>query len=265
MKKTMVIKLLGTLAIVAALAAMCIAPVSATTTTTGVPTPPGIPTLTYTGFMMKANMHLTDLTGVASTTNYQYVDLNIATDVAGAVVGNVYLYPTNTVKGVVIAHPTTSGGASWTKPAISASFTMHITKLGTFIVTCPKGVAGTATSGTTTVTGSVKTLAEGTSTTVTTTGVTGNITIAFHLVKRSMTINATGFVGSGYKPQVALTLADTSGYFAGILNGRLYLNSNNTVKSLTGRIDGMIDLNGVTSGGQTIFDTTGYGLARSTE
>jgi len=50
-----------------ALAAMCVVPVSATTTTTGVPTPPAFPTLTYTGFMMKANMHLTDLTGVAST------------------------------------------------------------------------------------------------------------------------------------------------------------------------------------------------------
>jgi hypothetical protein len=79
-----------------------------------------------------------------------------------------------------------------------------------------------------------------------------------------MTINATGFVGSGYKPQVALTLADTSGYFAGTLNGRLYLNSNNTVKSLTGRIDGMIDINGATSGGQTTFDTTCYGISRST-
>ena len=270
----MVIKLLGTLAIVAALAAMCIAPLSAspavTTRATAqdsntTVTPPGIPTLTTTGFMMKANMHLTDLTGVNSTTNYQYVDLKIATDVAGAVVGTLDLYPTNDFKGVVISHPTVSGGASWTKPAISASFTMHITKLGTFIVTCSKGVAGTATSGTTTVTGSVKTLAEGTSTTVTTTGVTGNITVAFHLVKRSMTINATGFVGSGYKPQVALTLADTSGYFAGTLNGRLYLNSNNTVKLLTGRIDGMIDLNGASSGGQTIFDTTCYGLSRSTE
>jgi hypothetical protein len=71
-----------------------------------------------------------------------------------------------------------------------------------------------------------------------------------------MTINATGFVGSGKKPQVALTLADYSGYFAGTLNGRFYLNSDNTVKSLTGRIDGMIDLNGASSGGQTIFDTT---------
>jgi len=77
MKKTMVIKLLGTLAIVAALAAMCIAPLSAspavTTRATAqdsntTVTPPGIPTLTTTGFMMKANMHLTDLTGVNSTT-----------------------------------------------------------------------------------------------------------------------------------------------------------------------------------------------------
>ena len=264
----MVIKLLGTLAIVAALAALCIAPALAndtTTTTTAAGSPPGVPTLTTTAFLMKANMHLTDLTGAASTTNYQYVDLKIATDVAGAVVGTLDLYPTNDFKGVVISHPTVSGGASWTKPAISASFTMHITKLGTFIVTCPKGVAGTATSGTTTVTGSVKTLAEGTSTTVTTTGVTGNITIAFHLVKRTMTINATGFVGSGYAPRISLVLADTSGYFAGTLNGRLYLNSNNTVKSLTGRIDGMIDINGVTSGGKTTFDTTCYGLSRSTE
>jgi len=56
-------------------------------------TPPGIPTLTTTGFMMKANMHLTDLTGVNSTTNYQYVDLKIATDVAGAVVGHLTFIP----------------------------------------------------------------------------------------------------------------------------------------------------------------------------
>jgi hypothetical protein len=264
MKKTMVIKLLGTLAIVTALAAMCVVPVSATTTTTGVPTPPGIPTLTYTGFMMKANMHLTDLTGVASTTNYQYVDLNIATDVAGAVVGNVYLYPTNTVKGVVIAHPTTSGGATWTKPVISTAFTIHITHQGTIKFTCPKGVAGTATTGTATVGSSPLTLAEGTTTTCTVTG-TGTITIALHLVASSMAINATGFVGSGKKPQVALTLADYSGYFAGTLNGRFYLNSDNTVKSLTGRIDGMIDLNGASSGGQTIFDTTCSGLVRSIE
>jgi hypothetical protein len=257
MKKTMVIKLLGTLAIVTALAAMCVVPVSATTT------PPGIPTLTTTGFMMKANMHLTDLTGASATQNYQYVDLQVATDVAGAVVGTISLYPTNTVKGVVIAHPTTSGGATWTKPVISTAFTIHITHQGTIKFTCPEGVTGTATTGTATVGSSPLTLGDGTTTTCTVTG-TGTITIALHLVARSMTINATGFVGSGYKPQVALTLADTSGYFAGTLNGRLYLNSNNTVKSLTGRIDGMIDINGVTSGGQTTFDTTCYGLSRST-
>jgi hypothetical protein len=211
---------------------------------------------------MKANMHLTDLTGAASTTNYQYVDLEVATDVAGAVVGVVNLYPTNTVKGVLIAR-TATGSATWTKPVISTAFTMHITKQGTIKFTCPAGVAGTATTGTATVGSSPLTLAEGTTTTCTVTG-TGTITIALHLVCRSGTINATGFVGSGYKPQVALTLADTSGYFAGTLNGRLYLNADNSVKSLTGRIDGMIDINGVTSGGQTIFDTTCYGLAYST-
>ena len=87
MKKNMVIKLLGTLAIVAVLVALCIAPALAdetTTTTTAAASPPGVPTLTSTGYLMKANMHLTDLTGTGSVTNYQYVDLLIATDVAGA-------------------------------------------------------------------------------------------------------------------------------------------------------------------------------------
>lgn len=262
----MVIKILGTLAIVAVLVALCIAPALAdetTTTTTASASPPGVPTLTSTGYLMKANMHLTDLTGVGSATNYQYVDLLIATDVAGAVVGTVNLYPTNTVKGVTITRPSTSGAATWVKPAISTSFTMHITKAGTIKFICPKGVAGTATTGTATVGSSPLTLAEGTTTTCTVTG-TGTITIALHLVARSMTINATGFVGSGRTPQIALKLADTSGYFVGNLNGRVYLNSNATVHSISGRIDGMIDINGATSGGQTIFDTTCYGLVRST-
>ena len=112
----MVIKLLGTLAIVAALAAMCIAPVSATTT------PPGVPTLTTTAFLMKANMHLTDLTGVTSTTNYQYVDLQVATDVAGAVVGTLDLYPTNDFKGVT-DH---KGERLMTLPFVSLQFAVRL-------------------------------------------------------------------------------------------------------------------------------------------
>jgi hypothetical protein len=168
---------------------------------------------------MAANLRLTNLDGTISPTYYSYVDLKIATDVAGAVVGTVDLYPTNTVKGVVVTQTRVTGSAKFTRFTPAASTTVTITQLGTFTVKCPAGVAGTATSGTTTVTGSVQTLAEGTTTTVTTTGETGTITVAFHLVKLSMTVNATGFVGTGYHPHMSLVLADTSGYFAGTLNG----------------------------------------------
>jgi hypothetical protein len=43
---------------------------------------------------MAANLRLTNLDGTISPTYYSYVDLKIATDVAGAVVGTVDLYPT---------------------------------------------------------------------------------------------------------------------------------------------------------------------------
>ena len=67
---------------------------ASTTTTTSAPTPPGVPTLTSTAFLMAANLRLTNLDGTISPTYYSYVDLKIATDVAGAVVGTVDLYPT---------------------------------------------------------------------------------------------------------------------------------------------------------------------------
>jgi len=188
----------------------------------------GVPTLTSTGYLMKANMHLTDLTGVGSATNYQYVDLLIATDVAGAVVGTVNLYPTNTVKGVTITRPSTSGAATWVKPAISTSFTMHITKAGTikFYLSERRGGYRNDRHGH---------------------GWQQSSDIGrrhhdhlysyryrnyHHRIASCSAVHddkCHGIVGSGRTPQIALKLADTSGYFVGNLNGRVYLNSNATV------------------------------------
>jgi len=222
-------------------------------------TPPSHPVLADSAFLMKANLRLVDLEGAATTTTYNYVDLLITSDTAGAVVGTLNLYPTGTVKDAKID----AGTAHFSASAVSTSFTMHVTKAGTIKFICPKGIAGTATSGTATVGSSPLTLAEGTTNTATITD-TGTITVALHLVARSITINATGFVGTGYTPRIALVLADTSGYFEGSFNGVFTLNRDDSVKALSGHIDGMLDTNGVTTGGQTIFDNICSGLYRST-
>jgi hypothetical protein len=227
-----------------------------TTTPSG---PPSYPVLADSAFMMKANLRLVDLEGTATTTAYNYVDLLITSDTAGAVVGTLNLYPTGTVKDAKID----AGTAHFSAPAVSTSFTMHVTHAGTIKFVCPKGIAGTATSGTATVGSSPLTLAEGTTTTATITG-TGTITVALHLVARTITINATGFVGTGYTPHVALKLADGDGYFEGNFNGAFSLKRDNSVKALSGHIDGLLDTNGATSGGQTIFDNICSGLYRST-
>jgi hypothetical protein len=231
-----------------------------TTATTTTPSgPPSYPVLADSAFLMKANLRLVDLEGAATTTNYNYVDLLITSDTAGAVVGTLNLYPTGTVKDAKID----AGTAHFSAPAVSTSFTMHVTHAGTIKFVCPKGIAGTATSGTATVGSSPLTLAEGTTTTATITG-TGTITVALHLVARTITINATGFVGTGYTPHVALKLADGDGYFEGNFNGAFSLKRDNSVKALSGHIDGLLDTNGATSGGQTIFDNICSGLYRST-
>lgn len=231
-----------------------------TTTTTTTPSgPPSYPVLTDSAFLMKANLRLVDLEGAATPTVYNYVDLLITSDTAGVVVGTLNLYPTGTVKDIRIEQ----GTGHFSAPVVSTSFTMHITHAGTIHFVCPKGIAGAATSGTATVGSSPLTLAEGTTTTATITG-TGTITVALHLVARTITINATGFVGTGYTPRVALKLADGDGYFEGSFNGAFSLKRDNSVKALSGHIDGLLDTNGATSGGQTIFDNICSGLYRST-
>lgn len=246
-------KILTVMLVVALVAVLAGSAVSADST------PPSYPVLTDSAFLMKANLRLVDLEGAATTTVYNYVDLLITSDTAGAVVGTLNLYPTGTVKDIRIEQ----GTGHFSAPTVSTSFTIHVTHAGTIKFVCPKGIAGTATSGTATVGSSPLTLAEGTTTTATITG-TGTITIALHLVARSITINATGFVGTGYTPRVALKLADGAGYFEGSFNGAFSLNRDNSVKALSGHIDGMLDTNGATSGGQTIFDNVCSGLYRST-
>ena len=230
-----------------------------TTTTTSVRTPPSYPVLTDSAFLLNTNMRLVDLTGAASTTNYKYVDLLITSDTAGAVVGAIKMYPTNNFTGVRL----TRGTSIFTSPRPSAAFTMHFTKEGTLTIFCPKGVAGTATSGTATVGSSPLTLVENTANAVSITG-TGTITIALHFVYRSMTVTALGFVGTGYHPHISLVLADDSGYFAGTLNGTFSLKADNSVRALQATIVGMIDINGITAGGQTVFNSSGNGIYRST-
>lgn len=179
---------------------------------------PGEPDMTGY-YMCKANIKAFGLDGLRHDTTYRYIGISIGDQTDNTMAADdceLDLYITNNVKGVAVRN----GTGRHTKPRLEiGNNTVTVSTEGTFTVRLPAGVTGTATTGTSAVSGSPVTLATGDNT-ITTTG-TGTFTLALALDK--LTIGTlSGAVGEGTRARFQLigsdpivTVADGTGTATG--------------------------------------------------
>jgi hypothetical protein len=134
-------------------------------------------------YMCKSNLRLYTMNNAAVYPRFRYIGISITDQTDGTIsVGELIGYETNTVRGNILRNILGVVTGAPLRLVLGAN-TVPVATVGTISIYLPAGVEGVAASGTTTVTASPLTLPADTTTTVTTTGIAGNITITLNLVE----------------------------------------------------------------------------------